>query len=205
MKNSIHHLFAFLTAVLAMGCASPPARLYTLNIAAEPAGAPAQHFSVSVGPVLVPTEVDHAPITLQVAPNRVELNEFNRWAEPLDENIAQVVAGNLALQLGTTQVVAVPVADFKPDYQVTLDLQRFKSVMGKSVEVEILWLVRPIKGGQPQSGHTLVMEPVAGEGYEALVAAHSRALVKVSRAIATVIQNLAQSTPRPDQSPRHNQ
>ena len=200
MKHTIRPLAALLIAVLLTGCASSPSRFYTLSIVAEPDGAPAKPYSVTVSPVTVPTEVDHAPITVQVAPNRVEMDEFNRWAEPLDENIAQVVAGNLAIQLGITQVVALPLADFKPDYNVTLDIEHFKSVLGKSVEVEALWLVRRAAGGPPLSGHTLVTEPVSGVGYEALVAAHSRALVKVSTDIAAVIKTLSRPAQRPDQN-----
>ena len=44
-------------------------------------GQPAANYSVAIGPVTVPAAVDHAQFTVQVEPNRVELEEFNRWAE----------------------------------------------------------------------------------------------------------------------------
>ena len=46
------------------------------------------------------------------------MDEFNRWAEPLNENIARVVAEDLAALLGTPQVATVPLANFEPAYQV---------------------------------------------------------------------------------------
>jgi uncharacterized lipoprotein YmbA len=48
-----------------------------------------------VGPVSVPASVDQPEFVVQVAPNRVEVDEFNRWATPLNDAIAQVVAGDL--------------------------------------------------------------------------------------------------------------
>ena len=204
MKNLIQYFIALNIAVLASGCASPTSRFYTLSIEAKAEGPPARHCSVSVGPVQVPAEVDHAPITLQVSPNCLEENEFNRWAEPLDENIARVVAGNLAAQLGSTQVVAGPAANFKPDYQVTLHIQHFKSVLGRVAEVEALWVVWPVAGGRPESGHTLATEPVSGKTYEDLVAAHSRALVKVSSAIAAEIEHFDQLAHGLNPAPIHD-
>ena len=65
-----------------------------------------------VGPVSIPAEVDRPQFTVQVAPNRVAIDEFNRWAAPLNENIARVVAGDLAALLGTPRVAACPLANF---------------------------------------------------------------------------------------------
>ena len=93
---------------------------------------PQRHYAVVVGPVSVPEEVDRPQFTVQVAPNRVAVDEFNRWAAPLNDNIARVIAGDLAVLLGTPHVAAVPLANFDADYRVTIDIQRFESVPGKS-------------------------------------------------------------------------
>jgi hypothetical protein len=174
-------------AILLAGCVSAPSRFYTLNAAATSDGSPVLPCTVTIEPVSVPAMVDHPPITVQLDANRVELDEFNRWAEPLGDNLARVVAENLAVLLGTPKVAAGPVANFKPDYQVPLHVQRFESVPGKSVLVEALWVVQKT-GGAAQSGHTIASQPVSGPGYEALVAAHSRALATVSRDLAAAIR-----------------
>ncbi|HJY75157.1 MAG TPA: ABC-type transport auxiliary lipoprotein family protein, partial [Burkholderiales bacterium] len=54
--------------------------------------------------------------------------------------------------------------------------------------VEVAWTVRRTNGGEPGFGRTLVRERVEGTGYEALVAAHSRALGQVSAQIAQSIR-----------------
>src|SRR5215468_10622748 len=94
-----------LIAALLSGCGgSAPSRFYTLDPTAVPEGAPAASYAVAVGPVSIPAAVDRPQFVVQSAPNRVSLDEFNRWAGPLDENIARVVAGNLSVLLGTPLV-----------------------------------------------------------------------------------------------------
>jgi uncharacterized lipoprotein YmbA len=194
--NHIPHLIsiAFVALVLA-GCASAPSRFYTLNSTAAGDGAPAVNYAVVVGPVTVPALVDRPQFTIQVATNRVEINEFNRWAAPLSDNIARVVAGDLAVLLGTPQVAAAPLANFDPAWRVSLNLQRFESVRGKSALIEAVWVVRRASGGAAQSGRTVASEPVAGNSFDALVAAHSRALAKVSGDIAAAIRAGADQKP----------
>jgi len=194
MKKQIHQLIAIaLTAVAAAGCASAPSRFYTLNSTATATtnGLPAASYSVALGPVTVPAAVDHPQFTVQVEPNRVELEEFNRWAEPLNQNIASVVAGDLAALLGTSQVAAGPLANFQPDYSVNIRIQRFDSVRGQSAQVEALWVVHKSAGGAIQSGHTIASEPVTDASFDSLAAAHSRALAKVSADIAAAIRSQA--------------
>ena len=83
-------------AILGAGCSStPPARFYTLSSTSTPAAASSE-LSVAVGPVAVPAAVDRPQIVVSLGPNRVWLDEFNRWAAPLQDDIARVVAKNLA-------------------------------------------------------------------------------------------------------------
>jgi uncharacterized lipoprotein YmbA len=195
MGKIITHLIAAIALVTA-GCASAPSRFYTLNSTLSGDSSPPADFAVAIGPVTIPAAVDHPQFTVQTAPNRVEVDEFNRWAEPLGKNIGDVVAGDLAVLLGTPRVTAALLANFNPAYQVTIDIQRFESVPSKSVLVEALWVVRKTSsGGTAQSGHTLASEPVSGDGYDALAAAHSRALAKVSMDIAAAIRVEAAQKP----------
>ena len=73
---------------------------------------------------------------VQVAANRVDVDEFNRWAAPLNDSIARAVAGDLAAQLGTPDVATAPMANFAPDYAVTIDVQRFESYRGQAAEID---------------------------------------------------------------------
>src|SRR5262245_32782491 len=133
-----------LAATAALGCGgSATARFYTLNSTATSQGAPAVRDAIAVGPVSIPSYVDRPQFVVQAEPNRLTLEEFERWAAPLDEGIARVIAADLTVLLGTTQVITVPLPPgFIPAYQVAIDVQRFESVPGKGVVVDAVWVVR---------------------------------------------------------------
>jgi len=178
--------------VLLAACGSPPKeRYYTLTGAAStPApAASASAASVAVGPVTLPESIDQPQLVVQVAANQVTLYEFHRWASPLKSEIARVIAANLARELGTTRVWSYAQTTLpSPDYQVLVDVQRFDSALGDAATIDVLWTVRRAAGGAPKTGRSLVREPASGSGFDTLVAAHSRALARVSGDIANAIR-----------------
>lgn len=188
MRHLIAIASAFLLVAIATACSSPPARFYTLSGPA-PAGGETSGPSVAVGPVALPTVVDRPQIVVHTGANEVRLDEFNRWASPLPEDIARVLAANLAQELATQRVWSYaqstqPTADF----QVRIDIQKFESTLGDAVVIEALWTVRRVTGDSSRSGRSLVREATAGGDFDALVAAHSRALARVSSDIAAAIR-----------------
>jgi uncharacterized lipoprotein YmbA len=172
-------------------CASAPARFYTLASTAKPDGAPAAGYAVLVGPVSVPASVDRPEFVVQVAPNRVDVDEFNRWASPLNDGIARAVAGDLAVLLGTPDVAVAPLANFNPAYRVTLNVQSFESTQQQAVLVDAVWAVHATAGGATRQGRTVAHETVQGDGFDALAAAYSRALAAVSTDVAAAIRAAA--------------
>jgi uncharacterized lipoprotein YmbA len=178
-----------------VGCATTPARFYSLNSTATATGTPAERATVMVGPVSIPASVDQPEFVVQVAPNRVDVDEFNRWDAPLNDAIARVVAGDLAVQLGSPNVTTAQLANFNPSYWVTIDVRRFESVRGEAATVDAVWVVRRTAGKQTRSGRTVAREAVQGDGFDALAAAHSRALATVSGDIAGAIRAEAGATP----------
>jgi len=176
-------------AALAAGCASsPPSRYYTLSSTVAPA-APASRFSVAVGPVRVPALVDRPQIVVSVGDNEVRLEEFHRWAAPLQEDLSRVIAENLIAALGTQRVSVFP-HSAGADYRVAVEVQRFESVPGTSATVDAAWSVRRTKDGREERGRSSVREPVQNAGFEALAAAHSRAAGRLAQDIADVIRRL---------------
>ena len=174
--------------VAATGCSTAPSRFYSLASTATADGTPATSATVMVGPVTIPASVDQPEFVIQVAPNRVEVNELNRWVSPLGDGIARTVAGDLVVLLGTQEVASAQLADFTPDYRVTIDVQRFESVQGQQATLEAVWTVRKTAGGEIRSGRTVAREAVQGQGFDALAAAHSQAIAKMSGDIATAIR-----------------
>jgi uncharacterized lipoprotein YmbA len=144
----------------AVGCGSTPAsRFYTLSAGVAPAAMPL-NISVVVGPVSVPAVVDRPQIVVTTGPNQVRVEEFNRWAAPLQNGIARVVAENLVTMLGTPRVTLSPqTLSADADYRAAIEVQSFESAPGE-------------------------------KSYDALAAAHSRALARLSRDIADAVRAL---------------
>jgi uncharacterized lipoprotein YmbA len=174
------------------GCASsPPSSFYALSAAATPSSpAAVPSYGIRIGPVSVPETVDRPQLALQISANQVALAEFHRWAEPLASGIAQAVAENLRRLLGTSRIAASPgVVGGSPEYRVALNVVRFESKLGNSVELDVLWTIENASGSAIRTGRSVIMQP-AGAGYDALVAAHSAALARASEDIAVAIRSL---------------
>ena len=177
--------------MLGAGCAaSPPSRFYTLSAASGPAATSAK-LSIAVGPVSVPAVVDRPQIVVDIGPNQVRLEEFNRWASPLQNNIARVVADNLVLMLGTPRVTLTAQGlGADADYRAAIDVQSFSSAPGEAALLDAVWNVRRAKDGKAETGRTTVRETVQERGYDALAAAHSRAVARMSQDIAAAVRAL---------------
>ncbi len=181
-----------LAAAALAGCASSPkSHFYTLSSGAALERSDAQtQYSVAIGPVTVPEIIDRPQIVTHIAANQVQIAEQERWAGPLKNEIPRVIADNLTQLLDGAYVYVYP-QNVSPnaDYQVPVEVQRFDSALGDAVTVEALWAVRPAQGGVAKNGRSKVREPTNGDGYDALVAAYSRALAAVSRDIAGAIRS----------------
>lgn len=184
-----------LAAVVAVGCSTAPSKFYSLSSTSAADGTPPTAVAVMVGPVTIPASVDQPEFVVQVAANRVQVDEFNRWVAPLGDAIARAVAGDLVVLLGTPEVASNQLANFVPDYRVTIDVQRFESVPGNAATLEAVWTVRKTVGGEIRSGRTVAHEPVQGQSYDALAAAHSQALAQMSTDIAAAIRAEAEQKP----------
>src|SRR5580658_553907 len=184
-----------LAAAVAGGCSTAPSKVYSLSSTSAADGTPPTAVAVMVGPVTIPASVDQPEFVVQVAANRVQVDEFNRWVAPLGDAIARAVAGDLVVLLGSPEVASNQLANFVPDYRVTIDVQKFESVPGSAATLEAVWTVRKSVGGEIRSGRTVAREPVQGQSYDALAAAHSQALAQMSTDIAVAIRAEAEQKP----------
>jgi uncharacterized lipoprotein YmbA len=177
--------------VAAGGCGpTPTSRFYSLS-AAAPSATTSSELSVAVAPVTIPAVVDRPQIAVSTGSNEVRLDEFNRWAAPLQDNIARVVAFNLVAMLGTPNVtVGTQTLGALADYRAAIEVQRFDSVPGEAATLDAVWTVRRTKDGKAQTGRTTVREPASQSGFDGLAAAHSRAVARLSRDIADTVRAL---------------
>ena len=180
-----------LALLLLSGCSSPRVTFYTLNArATAEATAPSPPIDpVAIGPVTLPDRLDRPQLVIRTSANRVEILETHRWAESLKSEIPRIIAADLDLLLKPTRVSVYPQnAGQDASYRILVDIQRFEMTAGEGVALDALWSVRRSDGGAATSGRSVVSEPVGAAGYDALVAAQSRALASVSRDLAHALR-----------------
>jgi uncharacterized protein len=180
--------------VFAAACSSDPAHFYTLSATTAPAKATST-LSVAVGPVSVPATVDRPQFVVSTGANQVSIDEFNRWASPLQDNLVRVVAENLVTMLGTPRVTLYPTLATNVDFRVQIDVRNFESVLGQYASLDAVWTVRRMKDGKSETGRTSVRETIAESGYDALAAAHSRGVARMSQDIAAAVRALESAGP----------
>ena len=189
------NFFCLLACVIAAltGCASSPSHFYTLDATAKNDNTTPVMCAVLVGPVFIPAAVERPQFVVTTTANEVRIEEFNRWAAPLNENIARVLTLNLGRLLGTPRAATAPMPDFGPAYRVTLRIEQFDSVLGSGgkpgcIRLKAQWAIRSPDGKNLYSGGSDASEPLKGDSREAIAAAHSLALSKVSCDIAAAIR-----------------
>jgi len=192
MRRLITGMTTLCVAVaLLAGCSrSPRVTFYTLNAVASPEATAPAPASVAVGPVTLPELQDQPQLVVRIDANRVDVLEIHRWAAPLKSEIPRIIAADLAVLLKPAQVSVYPQnAGMDADYRVLVDIQRFEMTDGKGVDLDALWSVRRAGGdASKKTGRSVISEPAGAAGYEALVAAQSRALAAVSRDLAQALR-----------------
>jgi len=199
----LRHITLLAVMSLLSACGTTPAeRFYTLN---APAAAPAPTsppgnmpapYSVALGAVELPEMVDRPQLVVRTSANRVAVLEQQRWAEPLNSAIPRVLAASLSAQLGGIQVaVRGAAAARNAKYRVAVKIVQLESELDRAVTLEASWSIRSTSGGALPGGRLQLREGTQGSGFEALVAAHERALVRLSAELAQGIQAAERAKP----------
>jgi uncharacterized lipoprotein YmbA len=168
------------------GCATSPAsKFYTLSAVPLVEQSPdAAQVVIAIDPVTVPELIDRSQIVTGLDANRVSIDEFARWAEPLKSQIPRVLAADLAQFIPGAIVSTYPQRVDDNAYRVSVDVQGFDASTNGAVMLAVIWSVRAPNRGERVSGRSVVHETADGPGYDALVKAHSRALASVASDIA---------------------
>lgn len=178
------------------GCGTTaPSSFYALQPLPEVYETPVSSTSsgelvIGVGPIVVAKYLQRSQIAVNEAGPEIFYSEINRWAAPLDENIANVVVQNLSVLLDSSKVARVPWLKAIPiDYRVLANISRFDGVPGEEAILEVQWALVGRDDAQSVAGahRDLFRLPVAGRSYAALVSAQSELLGQFSRKVAEEI------------------
>jgi len=97
---------------------------------------------VGIGPVTFPKYLNQPQIVTRKNLNHVSLNEFHRWAEPLDDNFKRVLTENMTKIFRGRHVASYPwqMSD-NVTHQVKLSVQRFDATENGRVICSVSWQI----------------------------------------------------------------
>jgi len=201
-----HRIAYFGSVILAVcviflnGCAgsSKPSEFYLLRSlpASQDTGLTATEtasLSLLIGPVTLPAYLDRNQIVTLSGDHKLVLNEFTRWAEPLQDNFYRVLVENLSLLLNTPKVYAFERrGSTQADFQIVIDITRFDTTAGGDAHLTAFWTVVAEDDSILIQRKSVFHASVPSTGTTGIVEAQNRTLTEFSREIVAAIQSLHQ-------------
>jgi uncharacterized lipoprotein YmbA len=191
-------LLVALAALLAIcGCfgTTPPSKFFLLSPAPEAAetrNVGGADGALGVMPTRVAAYLDRPQLVTFLAENAVNVDEFNRWAEPLSAGVTRVLAQNLASLLPGWRVLPQP---WDPTMPLRLRLVVEVSALGWDTKgearLDATWALLGPSGEPPAArGRVALRRPLRAKGVEAGVEALSALLEELAREVATAARRL---------------
>ena len=183
---------AALVALVAACGSSPPVRYYGLEpaqTAAETSGDAS--VIVALGPLRIPEYLQRSQIVTRSGGAERVVDDFSRWAEPLDEAIHSVVASNVDSLLDEVAVIAYPyIVGVAADRWVVGHIERFDADRQGNVQLSVQWgiLDKERKNLVIPRRSRYDARATPGADAEAMVQAMNTVLAQFSRDIANEVK-----------------
>jgi uncharacterized lipoprotein YmbA len=193
------HLAMMICWLVLAGCLggpSAPTNFYMLSpLSPSQAGTAAAtaegRIRISLATVVVPEYLNRNEIVVNLDNTVYRLAEFNQWAEPLNDNLARVLAENLTnlLQEDSITVFLSSDSSILPDYRLEVDVVRLDGNLGGQAALVAQWAL--LAGEEDDlilMRRLEYQEPATDQTYKGLVLAKSRMVEKLSRDIAAAVK-----------------
>ena len=151
--------------------------------------------AIGVGPIHLPGYLDQDQIVTRISQNGLTLSDDDRWAEPLEDNIAHVLAHNLSAAAPdrSGKTCTPGRLEQRPTYQLEIDVLSFETDTAGTAHLAARWFLRDVASRQTiAEKETRLTASGAGTSTEQSVASLSKALGDFSVAIANVIREFVQ-------------
>jgi uncharacterized lipoprotein YmbA len=148
--------------------------------------------AIRLGMFAFPDYLSRPSVVTRSTENVIIFDEFQRWAGSLENDFHRTLGSNLSTLLGSENISVYPAdAVSSARYQVAGQIISFDGYLGQKVILDVHWFVVNVADNKTYgSMHSVIVEPVAGEDYAAFVAAQSRAVGRLSGAIADEVKHL---------------
>ena len=198
-RVALAYAAALMLVLAGAGCgSSPPTHYYSLleppvtsGNAATAMPAPSMRFDVLH--VTVPVQVDVPQLVLRLPDGSMAVLENDRWIAPLGDEIRGVITLRIEQLLAGSAPGPAPVAE-RP-WRVRLDVQRFDSMLGSAVSVQVHWALLAPGGGAALRCQARYEQPV-GSGTSALAAGHRAIFERLGDVIGQALKSAASGARR---------
>ena len=148
-------------------------------------------FAIGIGPVKIPEYLNQLEIVTRITQNEIRVDEFAKWAEPLEDNISRALAEDLSSLLCIQSIAFFPWKGGTPiDYRIDVHVIQMYGMLGEDAFLDVSWSIadgadrrRPLLATKRSTYRELTRR---GD-YGAFVSAQSRNLASLSREIAEAI------------------
>ena len=199
-------LFACALSLALAGClgSSRPSRFYTLaplQIRNGQGGTPPD-ATLAIGPVEIPESIDRPQIVTRTGANELVVAEFDRWGGSLDSEISGALVATVRDRLASQQIAVAPwrsaiLSGVGPSYRAAVSVSRFDGIPGQSVVLQGRWELIGQSGESLGVREATVTERIDGAGYDALVAAMQKVLVRFGQQMADSVVATTQTAKAP--------
>jgi len=206
MSTSCRHWTAIATVVLVTACSRmlrpqpDSSRFFVLTAMDRPAADPASDggrpLTLALGPVRLAPYLDRNDLAIRLSADEIRYSDGERWAEPLERNVTNVLASNLSRLLGTARVFAYPQPPgLLPAYQIDVEIGRLDTTRGGEATLAAHWTIAELGTRDLlASRDSYLTRAAAGSGTPAAVAALSGVLAELSQEIASTVRDLPRKT-----------
>ena len=202
MSRLIHRcVIAVLVTVAAAACmnlgptASQDTRYYLLEPVSAPDGpktaaALPAGTVIGLGPVTVASYLDRPQIVTRLRDNRIRVDEFNRWGEPLRDAVTRVLMDNVSLMTGDQRVLAFPwKRSQKVTVQVAVAVSGFEANDNGAVTLRARWQLLDGDGERLDERRTEITRASGGD-YGQVAAAMSSLLSDLAGEIYQAVADM---------------
>ena len=201
LDKSLFAMFYIATAMLLANCAATPeTHFYSISSGLTDQRAhtaATDEIALRIGPFEFPAYLQRPNIVRRSAGNRINVEEFHRWAGSLEDDFHHALGSNLGVLLNTSRISVFPAEmRFEPDYYLSGEIVRFDGDLGGSLTLEVRWMInRTNTQDAVVVRHSVLSEPINGSEYSDLVAAYDRILVTLSKEVQRALIGLGRHRP----------
>jgi hypothetical protein len=169
--------------ILACCSASSPTHYYTLQAIVptaappSPMQEPVEQAPLRLEPVVIPPELDRLELVIRSGRYRLRIEDSERWAAPLDDQIRRVLSDDLAQRLPPHALVDFnEPANSQPRRLLIVAVGEFYADESCAVSLHVDWTLKT-PGGNIDRGNLQVQQPASSPcAADAIPAAMSTAL-----------------------------